>query len=335
MNSGMHLKEIWKTLEDEFAGEKGYTGVKRRRILPESDLDVYLAMDGVHFSRYFLLVLENTANEANFKTIELRGLRVYRGRLVAGDAEEAIIIQLKDIRYAELFDHLLTDLADHLQTKSNLDDAISLLLARVESWRSMTAAADRGMLTISEQTGLFGELWFMKYIQQQGLNNIVSAWHGPLGAVHDFQWGFGAVEIKATITENPQTIRISSESQLDTSGIPQLFLWHLTLSEHKSGDLTLPELIESIADNLSPPELEIFNQRLTKTGYSDLHRDVYLERRYILRNTSIFEVRGDFPRMTVAELRRGISNVAYDIQLQSCSDFLVEEAKLLQVVRGE
>ncbi len=44
------------------------------------------------------------------------------------------------------------------------------------------------------------------------------AWRGPEPAHQDFQFTSGAVEVKATAAKQPQSVRITSERQLDDNG---------------------------------------------------------------------------------------------------------------------
>ena len=73
-------------------------------------------------------------------------------------------------------------------------------------------------LTSDEQQGLVGELHFcQKFLAQfnNRPNSVLNTWVGVDKALRDFQDNSWAVEVKTTSTNNPQTVAINGERQLD------------------------------------------------------------------------------------------------------------------------
>lgn len=105
------------------------------------------------------------------------------------------------------------------------------LLNRFEKWKSLFDKVGLQGLTPEEQRGLFGELFFIrKYIQHRSSAvKIIDSWLGPTRHFRDFQSGSWALEVKTTHGNNHQKIQISSERQLDSSNLDNLFLYHLSL----------------------------------------------------------------------------------------------------------
>lgn len=323
------IQEIWDSMVQDLK-EDNSIGMKRRLVLPESKFKAYLMMDGVHFNKLFVLALP-AESTATIKAQEMRGLRLHEGGPVSDETGRSVIMRLKDERFESLFNQLVVDVLDHIQDAGSADEALGVLASRVDTWRSMTAGSGSVMLSPSEQTGLFGELWFIRsvmFVDDVAEDPGIDAWRGPTGAAHDFQWKGGAVEVKTTLAENPQSIRISNETQLDDGGIPALFLYHISLAEHLSGEHTLPALIDDIRTLLPEPDLQLFNSRLSAVGYSDALMLEYAERHYIYRTSTLYEVRNGFPRITSADLADGISDVSYAIQLSNCQPFKVEIEEL-------
>jgi hypothetical protein len=76
--------------------------------------------------------------------------------------------------------------------------------------------------------------------------SAVAGWKGPQGAHQDFQYPGAWIEVKTTLAKQPQTVRITSERQLDDTNGPALFLHVLVLETHEGGTATLPALVGQV-----------------------------------------------------------------------------------------
>lgn len=194
-------------------------------------------------------------------------------------------------------------------------------------------------LTVEEQRGLIGELWFLLNvaIPECGAEAAVKAWHGPHGAPIDFWFDGGCVEIKTSLN-HLKDIQISSVRQLDTPGVKNLFLAHLRLTDHPGGTaaMTLPEYVEAVEKVLPPHILNTFKDKLTTSQVVDegkspsrRYRDNdkrYTDRYYVNPHESLAfyrvptesstEEAKEFPRFTQSELNaRGIKVSKYSIEI--------------------
>ena len=71
--------------------------------------------------------------------------------------------------------------------------------------------------------------------------------------------------------------------------------------------------------------LNIFNAKLIEAGYFDHHRHLYKERCYKIRKESIYVIDDSFPRIKESELRDGVSNTVYSINVSTCAEYMVSE----------
>src|SRR5690606_18898222 len=110
-------------------------------------------------------------------------------------------------------------------------------------------------------------------------------WQGSPGGDQDFICGPAAVEIKTTAETG--RLHIHSERQLDDRPFEMLVLVHQRVSVQAEGH-SLPAEIDSLrrllADQVAA--CDQFEARLAQTGYSDLHRDLYEDIRYVHEATT-------------------------------------------------
>src|SRR5690606_16729317 len=113
-------------------------------------------------------------------------------------------------------------------------------------------------------------------------------------------------------------IEISSADQLDIRGADKVFLSVTELdkaTESVAEAFTLDDVVESVESDLQAgmrvEELNLLSAKLHSAGYDhghDYSTDLWVEGR-----TSLFEVRGAFPRIEAGELPPGVDRVKYSI----------------------
>jgi hypothetical protein len=84
--------------------------------------------------------------------------------------------------------------------------------------------------------------------------------------------------------------------------------------------ISVPELVEEILDHTD--DTAMFRRLLASVGYRDSSRKVYERRRFEIKETRIYEVRGGFPRITASCLTgdatlAGLGPVNYSIDLDN------------------
>ncbi|MCZ7655510.1 MAG: PD-(D/E)XK motif protein [Rhodocyclaceae bacterium] len=162
-------------------------------------------------------------------------------------------------------------------------------------------------------------VWRTPYASQLSSSDIrsdhsVKSWRAPKASHQDFQLATGSVEVKTTAAKQPQSVRITSERQLDQTGIPALFLHVVILDERvieddkKTTGETLPEMEASLRALLKGDPLveELFDDKLLDAGYLQADVPRYVSRRYSIRKELTTRVDGDFPRLVEKDLPNGV-----------------------------
>ena len=148
------------------------------------------------------------------------------------------------------------------------------ILNRFEKWKSLFSKIGLQGLTPEEQRGLFGELYFLrKYLQgNSNFLEVVNTWIGTEREVRDFQSGTWAVEVKTTHGNNHQKVHISSERQLDTTNLDNLFLYHISLEQMQNSGESLNDIVASVLECLQSDALALnkFKSKIYEVGYFDL-----------------------------------------------------------------
>ena len=205
---------------------------------------------------------------------------------------------------------------------------------RFEKWKSLFNKFTSQGLTSEQQRGLFGELFFIrKYLQNNSdYHNVINTWVGPSNEIRDFQFQNWALEVKTTIGNNHQKVHISSERQLDTTHVENLFLYHLSLEKVQGSGESLPQIINSIEEILLHDTICInrFKSKLYEVGYFDQQENLYNSYGYHIRQFNYYKVEGDFPRLEENELRSGVGDVKYSIILSQCTQYIISEINVLE-----
>lgn len=192
----------------------------------------------------------------------------------------------------------------------------SIFLARIRSWQDFMSSSCCELSSESE-IGLFGELFFLRFLLQNDLDNrsVVRSWHGPIGGLQDFYLGQGAVEVKSTLASEGFIAKVFSLEQLDDSDISPIFIEAIRLKRDAQG-LTLPMLVSNLR-HLLKMDLTVlaeFENLLLRAGYLDSHESYYTKSLSVVEMRNIL-VDSNFPRLTRTTVNVGIRAAKYEIDL--------------------
>ena len=256
-----------------------------------------------------------------------RGLSVELSELNEG--RRAILLRLMDGSQRDIFHKLATDIISASEACVSEPDAVSVAVARTWRWHHLLKGGSSGKLSDEEQKGLIGELLVIRRHLLPVLAPLaaITSWRGPLGSPKDFEIGRLCIEAKARRGAATPFVRISSEHQLDTSGCDRLFLHVVELDRlveetetaKTMSIATLADDIRTTIDDADRSALEMFEACLVSAGVTqtaDYEDDIWVEGR-----TRMFDVTGDFPRITPASTGPGIRGVQYAIDLAACEPF--------------
>lgn len=327
----MKIKDIWEILEQDTSNI--FSGYLTRRILPNLNYDVYLVIEQPSGMRMLMICADRSSIEKSIVFPTSSGFEVRR-MLFPEDEKIALQLVLTNNRYKDIFTALVQDIAENIAFIPVETDAVQMLANRLRRWQIFLEKHDLEGLSEEIQHGLYGELWLLRQvvIPRFGLNSL-RYWLGPEGANQDFSFEGCAVEVKTTVSQNPQKLSISNENQLDETRLNKLFLMHLSLDVRSNGE-TLPEIVESLRAILGKDSSsrELFEKRLFQIGYLDIHAPKYSETSYKHRTSGYFKIEQDFPRIVPADLKQGIVQVRYSIEISACRPYAITEPEVIESI---
>lgn len=329
----MKINQIWEELENDTSFSAGlllrrYSG----SVLP----DVFIALKAPEKLRCIAasvsdIIKINIQNYSNLRDIHVE--------LIPDEKKQGkniLLFKLLNIQHKDIFSALCEDLIENISAITNETQLIKELLNRFEKWKSLFDKAALQGLTPEEQRGLYGELFFIRKFLQHNSDflSIINSWVGCEKQIRDFQSGSWSVEVKTTHGNNHQKVHVSSERQLDTSNLINLFLYHLSIeTRHQSGE-TLNQIVDSIYSILNSEfsALTRFRNKLLEGGYFGQHRTLYDNTGYFDRQENFYKVEKEFPRIEEKDILSGVGDVKYSIILSQCSNYLKSEQEIFSTL---
>jgi hypothetical protein len=318
----MNLPQIWSELEADWKASSGFCS---RRVPEPTACALYVGVEKPANSRALLAVGKVSPH---FRLPESRGLVVRAVEpSVGGRDTVTLAVVLRDRTFADVFDVIVDDIVRRIGTCTSEAEAMEAVVERVLLWQLfLEKQEDRG-LSREGQLGLYGELWFLRehLAPWIGWRRAVGSWTGPAGTNQDFQASRVAFEVKTSSAKQHQRLLISSERQLDTTGLDHLILVHLSVDARQGSGETLPAIVADIRRLAGGHSLALANltDRLLQAGYADEMAPRYQHTGYTEREHHLMRVTGDFPRITETELRKGVGDVHYSISVSECLHHLV------------
>jgi hypothetical protein len=324
----MTIEEQWTALESEGPGDRWRLQLAR----PIKDHPLFVAVSGTR--RALLLRTLSSAipprhHWPSSAGLELLGLQL-NDQIYFG-------VALREPRFRDVFAALAEDLARRIEATTSPTEAVATLLDQLTRWQKFLASL-RGGLSAEEQRGLWGEIHFLCSHLLPALGpSIVAAWKGPEGASQDFQLSSGCVEVKTTLANQPQVVRIANERQLDDTNRNAIFLHALALEVIEGDAATLPATVNGLRATLAPHAIasEQFEDALLAIGYFDTHAPRYAGCGYAVRSESNFRVRVGFPRLIENDLPIGVGDASYGLSLAACAGYTVSPEELIYTLTAK
>ncbi|MEV0269778.1 PD-(D/E)XK motif protein [Hamadaea sp. NPDC050747] len=324
----------WAQLEDE----SHPSGVVTLRLFPRSPHDIFIAVRHPVRQRMLILRVPDRAAEEfarkHGQLPETRGLHLQFAPAQPGTRELQVTLT-ENVR-CEVFNPLVTDMAETAQSAPTAAEALETALERFNQWRNLLQTLAVSGLDVQARRGLFGELYILRKLLQAGVaqQEALNAWTGPNGTSQDFQFPRLAVEVKTGTAVQPQSLVIANERQLDDTGVRHLVLSHLSLDERRGGTgQSLRSLVDELRSLLHSSARPMLDNQLARVGYLAEHVDLYEEPRYTVRALRLWHVSGDFPRITEHELRPGVGECRYSISTAGLEPYSLSEHDLLSMLK--
>ena len=324
----MVLIKEWEELK------QNYQANAAKRVLP--DLGNYFF--GISFKSispevrsFFLLVDASSAqNLPDLPTMS--GFKVSIEDEIQFDPnKKRIQLELSESENADIFDVLIEDIINSVSNSRNEPEASQSFINRIFQWQTLLGNKKIKSMSEERQRGLYGELMCIRDIlgPKAGIHESLLAWSGPsrTDGIRDFEYSGVGIEVKTTLERNPRRFRVSNERQLDDFNMKSVVINHFSMDRSRTNGETLNELIEDIKAIIQN-EIRIemlFEQRLLEYGYSEEHYNQYEKWKYAVREQFLFLVNEEFPRIIETDLKLGISKVAYDVSIDECNPFEIEQ----------
>lgn len=311
------LRAAWRALADGGAGD-GW------RTIPIGPTGPCCVLAGRHFRGAEEAVLigfpPTTAIPDDIRLPQGRGFRVevVKDRMPPGALPWIAIIR-RPTGNESMFAKMADDVTTLLQAPEDASRPfLRLFTGRIRAWQAFMEQDHDEILAPRAEIGLVGELVVLRELLDAGVAQpaAVDGWSGPLDGLHDFTFGIGAIEVKATINTAVFPAVVGSLEQLDDTLVNRLYLVAVRLSLAMPG-WTLPETIANVRDRISGDERTraAFDDRVLQAGVlaSSSHR---YQRRFRHVQTSVFPVGEGFPRLTPATVDRAIRRASYELDLE-------------------
>lgn len=320
------INEIWTDLENDISSSEGLL-LRRYSARPVQDL--YIALQRPEGLRCIAIKFSSSIS---FNLTHYRNLKDIKVTTVIDDRDNKrcfLLFVLLNREHHDLFSILAEDLISEIDIADEEQKLLRTVLNRLEKWKALFERAGAEGLTPEEQRGLYGELYFLrKWIRMSpDAGKCVTSWHGSERELRDFQRGGCGIEVKTTHGHNHQRIHISSERQLDTKNLTDLFLYHLSLETQRGNGETLADIINSLFNLLTNDfhTLSQFRTKLLQGGYFAHHSAKYESVGYQVRQEMFYIVRDEFPRIEESDVRAGVGDIKYSIILSDQSNYKISE----------
>lgn len=323
------ILDIWSILKSEKR-----VGLVKRLYSAESKINVYGVYQYPEGYYGIALSFPNSIkfNLAPFASVSEPAVQIYED----GSFVDCMLLctMIRNIEKINEFSYLCENVIQTILLEKTISDAVKTFGNTLLRWKNLFERAHGMGLSKEEQQGLYGELRFLKKCLESVSNsyyNIVQNYVGTNRSLRDFQGKDWAVEVKTTSSNNPQTLIINGERQLDDSMLDTMYLYHCSVEITNQTGETLPEIVKRIREILKDDvaTYSLFNAKLFEVGYLDTQEHIYINRHYQFRKDRYYHVRDNFPRIRERELREGVGNVRYSISISSFESYGVSEQQVL------
>lgn len=295
-----------------------------RQVAEEAAVRCFWGRDATGACLFIVELAGDHAAQFRANAVQVRGINIDLRAESMGC--QRLVLSLEKQVDRDLFEGLCHTLATALGRATDSASALAVALAHVRRWKNFLSGQTQ-RLSAEEVRGLFAEITFLLELLDHGMSsvNAAAAWLGPDRSHQDFIFGDGAVEIKSLAGTERNTVRISSEDQLESLN-DKLFLRIYRLSEFADADgsRSLNEVVELMHGRLEEADaVDEFDRKLAAYGYAPLPD--YDQPRFVVSEIRSYLVGYGFPRLARSELPAGVGRVSYDIRLETLAAFKCDD----------
>lgn len=312
--------------------------VNAKRANADHPFDFFWAMD-IDGHCLFIYEYDKVLKLAGKKP-RLEGISIIEFLPDGGD-RKMLILSLRKAEHREIFYRLCADVLEATEECKDSASALHVMIRRAWRWNQLLRGELDGRLSSEAQKELVGELECLSNIVLSSFSpaEAMTFWESPAALPKDFVIGEKCIEVKARRGSARPFVSISSESQLDKTGLKALYLYVVNLSVAAVTDkesFNLNDYVEHVCKQIyeiDPRSIEIFETKLLEIGYQK--EDDYSDRYWHRLGSDCYQVQGKFPCVVNADLPSGISGVSYFIDLGSVQDYAIGAADIKDSIKGE
>lgn len=311
-------ESLWTQIQKPLGEE-----LHAKHIFFELSKKIFIALDQLGF-RHILIESSNQIHTS--LGVQFRGVRVSIRELVitGGSQKRYIDLLCREPAGYHIFNSIGGEIAQKISEISEEADLIEVITIILEKWKHFWGSFAQEVLTLEEQIGLFGELFFMRFwlLPKYG-KQIIPVWQGPNGERHDFILGDKSFEVKTSASPKGHFHKINGIDQLDDPQLGSLYLFSLWIRLNEQSEHSLISVIDSCRNFLEQDEdiLSTFELLLSRSGYSEIQRAEYEKRRFEILESAFFLVDQHFPRITKNSFSPGlpdqVEQLDYSLNLNS------------------
>ena len=332
-NMKTRIEQIWSELESETTFS---SGLLARRYSAELSPDIFAALRAPGKRRCLACRVDNASFPGDMTMVDFRDMQIEIFPELSHPEKSYLLVILTNNDLKDIYSVLCEDLIRSISKETDEIKVVAELLSRLEKWHALLEKAASPGLTGEAQRGLFGELHMLNKILHQlpDRTACLQSWTGATGQPKDFQGTAWAVEVKTCLTGNHHKIQINGERQLDERGLDFLALYQIILERTKEDGTSLNKLVDGLSEHLKDDFtlLTRFRSLLADAGYFDHHRDLYDEQSYMIKQENCYEVKGEFPRIQPDEIRAGVGDLRYTINVVDCLPWNIPESELFNKI---
>lgn len=239
----------------------------------------------------------------------------------------ALVLERPDLE--QIFLVVLDDLIHSSRFGATVEEAMSAVAERLLAWQTCLRLRRAGF-GAEQELGLYGELMVLERLATvAGYARAVEVWTGPDRGLHDFETSARAIEVKTSHGKHA-TVNIGALDQLDATKVQSLVLCRIVVVPDDGG-VDLKSLIKRVrcaADLAGLAVRSNLDRRLLLSGYIDPdERDAHSDR-FSVTDLEVYNIEGDFPRLTHENVNPAITSVTYRIDLQNLSQYRISGSEL-------
>jgi hypothetical protein len=316
----------WEMLENPDDGQ-----LSSQRVRAEFPFDFYFSKDS---AGTYMLVFSLSHHSVKYEKIQLNGVLVSN---ISIDDTPSIVLSLKNNVDWPIFLRICIDLCSVASESPSVEKAVAQFYNRLIYWQYFLKRNTDDKLSKEEQIGLIGELLVLKkyILSQYCALDSVNFWTGADSDVQDFFIDDKRVEVKTCSSPSKNEVCISSLQQLFNAECPiYLVVVYLGVSSNNTADaFTLFSLASNIAVRLRDENVQAYELYIKKLAMVGLFLDgSYNDTFYLANKFRGFSVQNEFPKITPNDVKAGIIQAKYVINLGACLNY---ELPLVEVFQKE